>query len=50
MTEVYDLVVLGSGTAAQVASARMRAAGWTVAVVDHRPFDDERRRPDRDRR
>ncbi len=38
MTESYDLVVLGSGTAAQVASARMRAAGWTVAVVDHRPF------------
>jgi glutathione reductase (NADPH) len=38
MTESYDLVVLGSGTAAQVASSRMRAAGWTVAVVDHRPF------------
>ena len=34
----YDLVVLGSGTAAQVASARVRAAGWTVAVIDHRPF------------
>ena len=36
--ETYDLIVIGSGTAAQVASARMRAAGWTVAVVDHRPF------------
>ena len=24
--------------AAQVASARVRAAGWSVAVIDHRPF------------
>lgn len=34
----YDLVIIGSGTAAQVASARARSAGWTVAVIDHRPF------------
>ncbi len=34
----YDLLVIGSGTAAQVASARVRAAGWRVAVIDHRPF------------
>jgi hypothetical protein len=34
----YDLVVIGSGTAAQVASARVRKAGRTIAVVDHRPF------------
>ena len=34
----YDLLVIGSGTAAQVASARVRAAGWQVAVIDHRPF------------
>jgi glutathione reductase (NADPH) len=38
MSETYDLVVLGSGTAAQTASARVRAAGRKVAVVDHRPF------------
>ncbi|MHB0665646.1 dihydrolipoyl dehydrogenase family protein [Roseomonas mucosa] len=38
MPDTYDLVVLGSGTAAQVASSRARAAGWTVAVIDHRPF------------
>jgi len=38
MAESYDLVVIGSGTAAQVASARVRKAGWTVAVIDHRPF------------
>lgn len=36
--KAYDLVVIGSGTAAQVASARVRKAGRTVAVVDHRPF------------
>lgn len=34
----YDLVVIGTGTAAQVASARLRAAGRSVAVIDHRPF------------
>ena len=36
--KMYDLVVIGSGTAAQVASVRVRKAGRTVAVVDHRPF------------
>ena len=36
--KTYDLVIIGSGTAAQVASARVRAAGWSVALVDHRPF------------
>lgn len=38
MPDTYDFIVLGSGTAAQVASSRARAAGWTVAVIDHRPF------------
>ena len=38
MAKTYDLVVIGSGTAAQVASARVRAAGWKIAVIDHRPF------------
>src|SRR5215471_7766497 len=36
--KTYDLVIIGSGTAAQVASARVRGAGWSVALVDHRPF------------
>jgi glutathione reductase (NADPH) len=36
--QIYDLLVIGSGTAAQVASSRMRHAGWSVALVDHRPF------------
>ncbi|WP_307750379.1 FAD-dependent oxidoreductase [Sphingobium sp. DEHP117] len=34
----YDLIVIGSGTAAQVAIGQVRAAGWSVAVIDHRPF------------
>src|SRR5437867_8469351 len=38
MTATYDLFVIGSGTAASVASHRMAAAGWKVAVIDHRPF------------
>jgi glutathione reductase (NADPH) len=38
MNGPYDLIVIGSGTAAQVASARVRAADWTVAVIDHHPF------------
>lgn len=38
MSEHYDLIVIGSGTAAQVAIARVRERGWRVAVIDHRPF------------
>src|SRR5213595_2244871 len=34
----YDLAVIGSGTAAMVAAMRVRGAGWSVAVLDHRPF------------
>lgn len=34
----YDLVVVGSGTAAMVAAVRVREAGWRVAVVDFRPY------------
>src|SRR5258708_39505871 len=35
--KTYDLLIIGSGTAAQTASSRVRAAGWSVALVDHRP-------------
>lgn len=38
MAKKYDLVVIGSGTAAQVASHLTASAGWKVAVIDHRPF------------
>jgi glutathione reductase (NADPH) len=36
--DAYDLIVIGTGTAAQVAAGRVRKAGRTVAVIDHRPF------------
>jgi glutathione reductase (NADPH) len=34
----YDLIVIGTGTAAQVAAGQVRKAGHSVAVIDHRPF------------
>src|SRR5260221_12269639 len=34
----YDLVVIGRGTAAQITSSRVRAAGRSAAVIDHLPF------------
>ncbi len=37
MDRQYDLVVIGTGIASKAAS-RCRDAGWTVAVVDSRPF------------
>jgi glutathione reductase (NADPH) len=36
--EVYDLIVIGTGIAAQVAAGRVRKAGRSVAVIDHLPF------------
>lgn len=38
MAKEYDLVVIGTGTAAMGAALRVRAAGWRVAVIDSRPF------------
>jgi len=40
MTKQYDLVIVGTGTAAMMAAMRVRAAGWRVAVIDFRPFGD----------
>src|SRR3989475_3780681 len=37
MERRYDLVVVGTGLTSGVAT-RCREAGWTVAVVDYRPF------------
>ncbi len=34
----FDLVVLGAGTAARGAAMRVRGAGWSVAVVDCKPY------------
>ena len=38
MAKRYDLVIVGTGTAAMTAAMRVRAAGWSVAVIDFRPF------------
>ena len=38
MSKRYDLVAIGTGTAASVAASHCRSAGWSVAVVDHLPF------------
>ena len=37
MDRQFDLVVVGTGVTSSVAS-RCREAGWTVAVIDSRPF------------
>lgn len=34
----FDLVIIGTGTAAMVAAMRVREAAWNVAVVDEKPF------------
>jgi glutathione reductase (NADPH) len=34
----FDLVVIGTGSAASTVASRCRSAGWSVAVVDSRPF------------
>src|SRR5438874_6618977 len=38
MTPTVDVIVLGTGSAAKAAAYACRAAGWSVAVVDSRPF------------
>ena len=38
MRATYDLVIVGTGTAAMVAAMRVREAGWSAAVIDFRPF------------
>lgn len=38
MDKQYDLVIIGTGTAAMTAAMRVRETGWQVAVVDFRPF------------
>ncbi len=34
----YDLVEIGTGTAAKKVALTCRRAGWSVAVIDHKPF------------
>jgi len=34
----FDLIVIGTGTAAMAAAMRVRNAGWSIAVIDEKPF------------
>ncbi len=34
----FDLIVIGTGAAASGAAFKCRAAGWSVAIIDSRPF------------
>ncbi len=36
--KTHDLIVIGTGTAANVTAFGCRKAGWSVAIIDHRPF------------
>jgi glutathione reductase (NADPH) len=38
MVRTFDLVVIGSGSAARSVASPCRAAGWTVAMIDRQPF------------
>jgi glutathione reductase (NADPH) len=38
MARRYDVVIVGTGTAASAIASRCRAAAWSVAVIDSRPF------------
>src|SRR5579864_6897584 len=38
MVSKFDLVAIGTGSAASAVASRCRAAGWRVAIADSRPF------------
>ena len=38
MTTTVDVIVLGTGSAAQNVAYTCHASGWSVAIVDSRPF------------
>lgn len=38
MSVQYDLIAIGTGMAATTVATKCRAAGWNVAIIDHRPF------------
>src|SRR5712691_5822451 len=38
MNKSFDLVVIGTGSAATTIANRCRGAGWSVAVIDELPF------------
>lgn len=38
MAKHFDLIVLGTGAGASTVATKCRAAGWSVAIVDSRPY------------
>jgi glutathione reductase (NADPH) len=38
MTRTFDVIAIGTGSAASAVASRCRDAGWDVAIVDSRPF------------
>jgi glutathione reductase (NADPH) len=38
MIKKFDVIVIGTGSAASMVALRCREAGWQVAIVDSRPF------------
>ena len=38
MNRKFDLIAIGTGSAASAVASRCRAAGWQVAIIDSRPF------------
>ncbi len=38
MTRTFDVIAIGTGSAASAVASRCRDAGWQVAIVDSRPF------------
>src|ERR1035438_10014354 len=38
MTRKFDVIAIGTGSAASAVASRCSEAGWKVAIVDSRPF------------
>ena len=38
MTRTFDVIIIGTGSAASTVASRCRETGWQVAIVDSRPF------------
>ncbi len=38
MLRKFDLIVIGTGSAASTVAYECRKAGWEVAIIDSRPF------------
>ncbi|MDT8068969.1 MAG: FAD-dependent oxidoreductase [Terriglobia bacterium] len=38
MKKQFDLIVIGTGSAASTVAHECRSAGWDVAIIDSRPF------------